>query len=166
MSILTGDDRREAEKREEEARVWISGLEAVKNKVGVKVTYDLSATPFFPAWFWLSRRGTLFPWVVSDFSLIDAIESGIVKIPRVPVSDDSMRGDQPTYRELWLNVQGPSPKKGRGTESLGEEPVLPDALEGALADPLRALREVLPTMGNLRGTGKGPDAAGFHRRVQ
>ncbi len=86
---LVGDERKEAEKREEEARVWISGLEAVKKKIGVKATYDLSATPFF-----LSGsgypEGTLFPWVVSDFSLIDAIECGIVKVPRVPVADDSM----------------------------------------------------------------------------
>jgi type III restriction enzyme len=128
---LTGEDRRDAEKREEEARVWISGLEAVKNKIGVKVTYDLSATPFFLRGSGYPE-GTLFPWVVSDFSLIDAIESGIVKVPRVPVSDDSMKGDQPTYRELWLNVRKDLPKKGRGTETLGEEPVLPKALEGAL----------------------------------
>ena len=44
---LTGDERKEAEKREEAARIWISGLEAVKAKLGVKVIYDLSATPFF-----------------------------------------------------------------------------------------------------------------------
>ena len=46
---LTGDERKEAEKREEEARIWISGLEAVKEKIGVKVVYDLSAPPFFCA---------------------------------------------------------------------------------------------------------------------
>lgn len=129
--VLVGEDRREAEKREEEARVWISGLEAVKKKIGVKVAYDLSATPFFLRGSGYSE-GTLFPWVVSDFSLIDAIESGIVKIPRVPVSDDSMSGDQPKYRELWLNIREDLPKKGRRTETLGDEPNLPKALEGAL----------------------------------
>lgn len=46
---LSGDERREAEQREEEARIWISGLEAVKAKIGVKVVYDLSATPTSPA---------------------------------------------------------------------------------------------------------------------
>src|SRR3972149_697070 len=80
---LTGDERKEAEKRDEEARIWISGLEAVKAKIGVKVTYDLSATPFFLRGSGYPE-GTLFPWVVSDFSLVDAIESGIVKVPRVP----------------------------------------------------------------------------------
>jgi type III restriction enzyme len=44
---LVGDERREAEKRDEEARVWISGIEAIKGKIGVKAIYDLSATPFF-----------------------------------------------------------------------------------------------------------------------
>jgi type III restriction enzyme len=44
---LTGDDRAEAKSRNEEARIWISGVEAVKAKIGVKAIYDLSATPFF-----------------------------------------------------------------------------------------------------------------------
>ena len=57
---LTGDERKEAEKREEEARVWISGLEAVKAKIGIKVVYDLSATPFFSARFRLFRRHVCF----------------------------------------------------------------------------------------------------------
>jgi len=129
---LTGDERKEAEKREEEARVWISGLEAVKNKIGIKAIYDLSATPFFLRGSGY-REGTLFPWVVSDFSLIDAIESGIVKVPRVPVSDDSMRGELPTYRNIWIHIRDHLPKKGRGTEdTLGSERKLPKELEGAL----------------------------------
>jgi type III restriction enzyme len=128
---LTGEERKEAEKREEEARVWISGLEAVKAKVGVKVVYDLSATPFFLRGSGYSE-GTLFPWVVSDFSLIDAIECGIVKVPRVPVADDSMVGDQPTYRELWLRIRDDLPKKGRKAEALSGEPKLPAELQGAL----------------------------------
>lgn len=128
---LTGDERKEAEKREEEARIWISGLEAVKAKIGLKVVYDLSATPFFLRGSGYSE-GTLFPWVVSDFSLIDAIESGIVKVPRVPVADDSMLGEQPTYRDLWLRIREELPKKGRGTNALSGEPTLPVELEGAL----------------------------------
>ncbi|MBE3119124.1 MAG: restriction endonuclease subunit R, partial [Candidatus Atribacteria bacterium] len=128
---LTGDERREAEHREEEARIWISGLEAVKGKIGLKVVYDLSATPFFLQGSGYSE-GTLFPWVVSDFSLIDAIESGIVKVPRVPVADDSMVGEQPTYRDLWLRIREHLPKKGRKTEEFTGDPILPAELEGAL----------------------------------
>lgn len=128
---LTGDDRREAQKRDEEARIWISGLEAVKNKLGLRAVYDLSATPFFLKGSGYGE-GTLFPWAASDFSLIDAIECGIVKVPRVPVADDSMVGDQPTYRDLWLRIRDQLPRKGRGAESLTVEPKLPAELEGAL----------------------------------
>jgi type III restriction enzyme len=128
---LTGDDRIEAKKRDEEARIWISGIEAVKKKIGVKAIYDLSATPFFLRGSGYPE-GTLFPWAVSDFSLIDAIEAGIVKVPRVPVADDSMTGDQPTYRDLWLRIREHLPKKGRKTEDVGKEPNLPVELQGAL----------------------------------
>lgn len=128
---LKGDERKEAEKRDEEARIWISGIEAVKQKLGIKRILDLSATPFF-----LRGSGypeaTLFPWVVSDFSLIDAIESGVVKIPRVPVADDQMRGDMPTDRNLWERVRDDLPRKGRRRAKLEGEPELPAELEGAL----------------------------------
>ena len=120
---------------EDEARLWINGLEAVKAKIGVKQVYDLSATPFFlknsgystttPSGKKLSE-GVLFPWVVSDFALIDAIECGIAKVPRVPVADDTMRGD-PIYRRLWDVVR----PKLRGIATDGE-PQLPQELETAL----------------------------------
>jgi type III restriction enzyme len=128
---LTGDERVEAEQREAEARVWISGLEAVKEKLGVRAVYDLSATPFFLRGSGYPE-GTLFPWVVSDFSLIDAIESGIVKIPRVPVGDDSMTGTLPTYRELWPRIRDDLPRKGRAADAVSGEPKLPAELQGAL----------------------------------
>jgi type III restriction enzyme len=128
---LIGDDRREAEKRNEEARVWISGIEAIKSKVGVKIVYDLSATPFFLRGSGYSE-GTLFPWVVYDFSLIDAIESGIVKVPRVPVADNAVTGEQPIYRDIWVRIREALPKKGRGSNELTGPPVLPAELEGAL----------------------------------
>lgn len=138
---LTGDERSEAEQREKEARVWISGLEAVKSKLGIKAIYDLSATPFFlkgsgyskktPDGRWITE-GLLFPWVVSDFSLIDAIESGIVKVPRVPVADNAMDGDLPTYRDLWYRIREGLPHKGRKTEAVSGEPKPPIELQGAL----------------------------------
>ncbi|MBW2341842.1 MAG: DEAD/DEAH box helicase family protein [Deltaproteobacteria bacterium] len=128
---LKGDDKVEAKKREEAARIWISGLEAVKEKIGIKVIHDLSATPFFLRGSGYPE-GTLFPWVVSDYSLIDAIECGIVKVPRVPIADDSMTGDQPTYRDLWLRIRDHLPKMGRKTKAVSGEPKLPATLEGAL----------------------------------
>ena len=75
---LKGDDRKEAERNREAARVWISGLEAVQRKLGLQRVIDLSATPFFLRGSGYAE-GTLFPWTASDFSLMDAIESGIVK---------------------------------------------------------------------------------------
>ena len=77
---LKGDDRTEAAKNKEAARVWISGLETVRRKLGIGRVIDLSATPFFLRGSGYAE-GTLFPWTVSDFSLMDAIESGIVKLP-------------------------------------------------------------------------------------
>jgi type III restriction enzyme len=128
---LKGDERKEAEKRAQTARVWITGLESVKRKLGLRAVYDLSATPFFLKGSGY-REGTLFPWVVSDFSLIDAIESGIVKVPRVPVADNTMTGLQPTYRDIWVRIKDHLPKKGRGTDAVTGEPKLPAELEGAL----------------------------------
>ena len=78
---LKGDDRREAEKNNEAARLWISGLEIVKRQLRVSQVIDLSATPFFLRGSGYVE-GTLFPWTMCDFSLMDAIESGIVKLPR------------------------------------------------------------------------------------
>ena len=131
VETLSGEERSEAEKRDKEARVWLSGLEAVKAKLGIRTIYDLSATPFFLKGSGYPE-GTLFPWVVSDFSLVDAIESGIVKVPRVPVADNSMIGDQPTYRNLWLHIREDLPRKGRKTDAISGEPKLPAELQGAL----------------------------------
>ncbi len=126
---LRSDERAEAKEREEEARLWVSGLEAVSAKIGVKAVYDLSATPFFLRGSGYPE-GTLFPWVVSDFSLIDAIESGIVKVPRVPVSDDSGAGVMPTYRDLLSRIRDDLPKGGKSAPP--GPPALPAELEGAL----------------------------------
>jgi type III restriction enzyme len=95
---LKGEEKDEAVKNNEAARLWISGIEALKRKLnGLTAVYDLSATPFFLAGSGY-REGSLFLWVVSDFSLLDAIECGIVKLPRVPVDDNLPSGDMPIYR--------------------------------------------------------------------
>ncbi len=128
---IDADERSLAKKDQEEARVWLSGVQAVRDKLGVRAVYDLSATPFFLKGSG-HAEGTLFPWVVSDFGLMDAIESGIVKIPRVPVSDDSMTGEGPMYRDLWLRVRDGLPKKGIKDTPIDGLPILPKELEGAL----------------------------------
>jgi type III restriction enzyme len=131
---LDSEEREQAKKSAEAARVWISGLEAVKRKLGVGVIYDLSATPFFLRGSGYPE-GLLFHWVVSDFSLMDAIESGIVKVPRVPVSDNQVGGKLPAFRDLWPQIRDAGlPRKGRtkqGAANLDPEK-LPKLLIGAL----------------------------------
>jgi type III restriction enzyme len=97
---LKGDEKKEAEKNNEAARVWISGLEAVNRKLGLTRVIDLSATPFFLSGSGYAE-GTLFPWTMCDFSLMDAIECGIVKLPRVPVAENIPGDEMPVYRNLW-----------------------------------------------------------------
>jgi len=112
---LTGEEKKEADDNAEAARLWISGLEAAKRKLGIHTVYDLSATPFFLSGSgWV--EGTLFPWVISDFSLMDAIECGIVKLPRVPVADNLPGQPEPLYRKLWDAIGKKMPKKSRGAK--------------------------------------------------
>ena len=128
IADLKGDEKKEAEKENKAARLWINGLEAFKRKLGVRAVYDMSATPFFlsgSGW----AEGTLFPWTVSDFSLVDAIECGIVKLPRVPVADNIPGADVPIFRNLWDHIGKDMPKKGK---QVGDPLEIPDILKTAL----------------------------------
>ncbi len=128
---LRGDDRKEAERNNEAARLWISGLEAVTRKLGLSRVIDLSATPFFLRGSGYAE-GTLFPWTMSDFSLMDAIECGIVKLPRVPVAENIPGGEMPMFRNLWENIRKDMPKKGRGKAGSLDPLALPTRLQTAL----------------------------------
>jgi len=128
---LKGDERKEAEKNNEAARLWISGLESVNRQLGVARVIDLSATPFFLRGSGYAE-GTLFPWTMSDFSLMDAIESGIVKLPRVPVAENIPGEEMPMFRNLWENIRKDMPKKGRGKAEMLDPLSLPTRLQTAL----------------------------------
>ena len=128
---LTAEDRQEAEKNSEAARLWINGLEAVKRKLGITQIVDLSATPFFLSGSGYAE-GTLFPWTVSDFSLMDAIECGIVKLPRVPVADNIPGEELPVFRNLWEHIRTKMPKKRRGKSESLDPLSLPVELQTAL----------------------------------
>ena len=128
---LAGDERKEAEKNKEAARLWISGLEAVNRKLGVARIFDLSATPFFLSGSGYAE-GTLFPWTLSDFSLMDAIECGIVKLPRVPVAENIPGNEMPMFRELWKHIGRKMPKKGRGKGQELDPLSIPVELQTAL----------------------------------
>jgi len=128
---LKGDERKEAEKNNEAARLWVSGLEAVNRTLGLQRVLDLSATPFFLRGSGYAE-GTLFPWTMSDFSLMDAIECGIVKLPRVPVSENIPGDEMPVYRNLWEHIRKDMPKKGRGAGGDLDPLKLPNKLQTAL----------------------------------
>ncbi|WP_344068108.1 BPTD_3080 family restriction endonuclease [Nostocoides vanveenii] len=133
--IQTGEKRdKEQEQENEQAGVWFSGLQAVAKHTGIKQIWDLSATPFY-----LSgsgyNEGYIFPWTVSDFSLMDAIESGIVKVPRTPV-DDNADADLVTYLRLWDYVGQLLPK--RAAKATVKDWLPPKELEGALRSLYRS----------------------------
>jgi len=128
---LKGDNKKEAESNNEAARLWINGIETVTRKIGVNQVMDLSATPFFLRGSGYAE-GTLFPWTMCDFSLMDAIECGIVKLPRVPVADNIPGAEIPMFRNLWEHIRKDMPKKGRG-KATGLDPLkLPTRLQTAL----------------------------------
>lgn len=134
QKALKGDELAEAKEANEAARLWISGIEAVNRELGVSMVYDLSATPFFLRGSGY-REGSLFGWVMSDFSLMDAIESGIVKLPRVPVMDNVPGGDTPMFRNLWEELQKNPvklPKKGRSSGQKLDPQKLPNPLLTAI----------------------------------
>ncbi|MDP1832544.1 MAG: DEAD/DEAH box helicase family protein [Geothrix sp.] len=86
----------------EEATLWVQGLDRLNRSVGVRFCVDLSATPFYLKGSG-HPEGSPFPWLISDFGLVDAIESGITKIPRLPVADTTGRPD-PKYFRLWREI--------------------------------------------------------------
>jgi type III restriction enzyme len=128
---LKGEEKKEAEDNNEKARLWISGLRVVSRKLGLQQIVDLSATPFFLRGSGYAE-GTLFPWTMSDFSLMDAIECGIVKLPRVPVAENIPGNEMPMYRNLWANISKDMPKKGRGSKEELDPLKLPTRLQTAL----------------------------------
>ncbi|MEN9642273.1 MAG: hypothetical protein RIR77_1462 [Planctomycetota bacterium] len=128
---LKGEDKKEAAKNNDAARLWISGIEAVARKLGVARVLDLSATPFFLSGSGYAE-GTLFPWTMCDFSLMDAIECGIVKLPRVPVAENIVNDEMPVYRNLWENIRDEMPKKGRGQGGELDPLKLPTRLQTAI----------------------------------
>jgi type III restriction enzyme len=120
----------DAKEFEREATVWVDGLDRIHRARSIRLCVDLSATPYY-----IARSGfpdgKPFPWIVSDFGLVDAIESGIVKVPRVPRGDDTGRSE-PRYLHLWEHIKNKLPRRVEGDAAdLPITKVLMEA-EGAL----------------------------------
>lgn len=117
LPLEKGKKTEDGNSEEENARaaVWFSGVREITSRYQVRHIYDLSATPYY-----LQGSGypaySLFPWIVSDFGLVDAIESGLVKIPFLPESDSSQSLDGPVLRNLYEHVKDDLPKKGQTTK--------------------------------------------------
>lgn len=122
--LLKGDSREETAAIKEEAaeaRVWLAGLDRINNcalighasdgrpNPGILACVDLSATPFYLGASGYPE-GSPFPWIVSNFGLVDAIECGITKVPRLPVKDEQGKTDDagrpdPRYFRLWEHIK-------------------------------------------------------------
>lgn len=126
-------DKGDAETKKEHARaaVWFSGIREISQKFKLTAVYDLSATPYF-----LNGSGypafTLFPWVVSDFGLIEAMEAGLVKIPFMPETDDTQALDEAKLKNIWEHVRDDLPKKGKAKQVFADGPQLPTLVMNAL----------------------------------
>jgi type III restriction enzyme len=108
----------------EEATIWVGGLDRIHETRGILNSFDFSATPFAPSGKRTSEE-TLFGWVISDFGLNDAIESGLVKTPRVVIRDDALP-DTKTYKsKLYHIYQDPTVKDDINRKAEPDEP-LPD----------------------------------------
>ncbi len=86
----------------EEATKWVGGLDRIHETRSIHACYDFSAAPFAPSGK-KSSEEALFPWIVSDFGLNDAIESGLVKTPRVVIRDDGVP-DAKDYRSRLYHI--------------------------------------------------------------
>ena len=113
----------------EEATVWIGGLDRLHRSRGILTCYDFSATPFTPSGK-RSSEEALFGWIVSDFGLNDAIESGLVKTPRVVVRDDAVPAAKTYKSRLYHIYNDPEVKDDLNRKANPEEP-LPDLVLNA-----------------------------------
>ena len=128
---LKGQDRKDYVENEEEATVWVGGLDRINKTRSILCCYDFSATPFAPS----GKKNddeALFGWIVSDFGLNDGIESGLVKTPRIVVRDDGLqiKVDKQYRSKLYHIYSDPTVKDDINRDAEPTEP-LPDLLNQA-----------------------------------
>ncbi|MBQ7560656.1 MAG: DEAD/DEAH box helicase family protein [Synergistaceae bacterium] len=122
------DKRREFKEEDNEATIWIQGLDRIHKARKILTCYDFSATPFIPGS--KTSEENLFSWIVSDFSLSDGIESGLVKTPRVVVRDN-LEPDPETYKSKLYHIYSDEEVKNNLTSSQPQESLLPDLVRSA-----------------------------------
>ena len=161
-----GDEEEEEDESEEffkEATVWVDGLDRIHKQRGINFCVDLSATPYF-----LGRVGQetnrTFPWVVSDFGLTDAIESGLTKIPQLVVRDTSGQ-PVPSYFNIWRWLLTKLTASERGGRKANPKP------EAVLKYAAHTDPDAGGTVAGLAGgvearSFRRPATTGVHHRVQ
>jgi type III restriction enzyme len=113
----------------DEATIWVSGLDRIHAARNILTCFDFSATPFAPSGK-KSSEEALFGWIVSDFGLNDAIESGLVKTPRVVIRDDGVP-DVKTYKSKLYHLYNDSEVKDDLNRKAEEYETLPDLIVNA-----------------------------------
>jgi type III restriction enzyme len=134
LEDATAEEKRQAKAEAEEATIWVGGLDLIAQARGVRFVFDVSATPYYIQGSGYTP-GTPLPWIVSDFGLVDAIESGITKVPVVVVQDDS-GSYQPKYKYLWREIHK---KLGVADREIGRKRVKPEAIWREASGALNAL---------------------------
>lgn len=106
----TGRMRDETKEDKDRAAVWFNSIKLIDAHFSGRLlsVYDLSATPKFIER-GEKRSDSIFPWAVSDFPLTDAIESGMVKIPRVPVGKTGLESS--VCRNIFENTDKTARKR-------------------------------------------------------
>ncbi len=128
---LAGQDKKDYVENEEQATVWVSGLDRIHKARGILSCYDFSATPFAPSGK-KNESEALFGWIVSDFGLNDGIESGLVKTPRIVVRDDGNPVHQGMeYRSRLYHIYADETVKDDINRAAEETEPLPDLLTQA-----------------------------------
>ncbi len=112
----------------EEATRWMEGIDRIHARRNVLVCHDFSATPFIPTGKGVSEE-TLYDWIVSDFSLNDAIESGLVKTPRIAVRDDGKFGKD--YHSRFYHIYADPDVKDDINRKAKPDEQLPDLIKNA-----------------------------------
>jgi type III restriction enzyme len=99
-------EKRVRKGEESEYIKWSRILDRVAKAARLSLVLDLTATPWYSSGS-PKPEGTLFEWLVSDFSVYDAFESGLVKVVRLPDPDTQGR----VYLDLWDLVKGAKTKE-------------------------------------------------------
>lgn len=115
--------KREFEEQKNEATIWVGGLDRIHRARNILTCYDFTATPFAPSGK-QSTEEALFEWIVSDFGLNDAIESGLVKTPRVVIRDDAALTKE--YKSRFYHIYNDDEVKTDLNQKALETQPLPD----------------------------------------